>query len=52
MGAKRGVSLYTKGHAMGTLNVTSLDMDAKEGEAEPTRTKTRARDKRGDFHIR
>lgn len=47
LAAKRGLSLYTKDHAEGTLKVTSFDLDKNEGIDGPAARNSKKQ--KGDF---
>ncbi|THH04137.1 hypothetical protein EW145_g5749 [Phellinidium pouzarii] len=48
LAAKRGLSLYTKDHAVGTLEVTSFDMD-NDGQINSSASKKKQKGQKGDF---
>lgn len=54
LAAKQGLSLYTKDHAVGTLQVTSFDMD-DAGQANPSagnKSNKKQKGQKGDFILK
>ena len=54
LAAKRGLSLYTKDHAVGTLQVTSFDMDdaGQAGPYDGNKSNRKQKGQKGDFILK
>ena len=49
LAAKRGLSLYTKDHAIGTVKVTSFEMDKNRQIDSPVKNSKKQKGQKGDF---
>lgn len=52
LAAKRGRSLYTRDHAVGTVKVTSFDLDKGLGDDTAIKSNKKQRGQKGDFILR